>query len=473
MLTQTSITGSDDWWLVRLAHQLGSGFPRLKMLESYRDGKAQIPEYANSVMREGMAATMRSANLNMAELISSTQVSRQTIQGFRTAAPGDDDGDSAAWTNWKRSGMRVRSRDFLRDAADFGEAHILVTGPNVPDVLARPLFLPSNGWTTAVSPLSTMPWLNERALVAGYDAVNQADVLTLFGPRFMRQAFRTTIVPTIPTDGTVWSPGANWSWVDERVPLFTQDNPLVTLQYPHGQGEFEKQISTLDRINKTILDRLIIVAMQAFKQRYLKGELPEYYPDDDPLGRKGMRINYNDVFKAGPDSLWVLGSGVEVDESTATDITPILTAVKDDTKIVAAATSTPMYILVPDAAAGSAEGASLARESFVAKVQDRNERVDTTVALAQGLAFQAQADMTRSDASQIETIFAPVTTESISTMAAASAQAKTGGLSQDAINTIVFQMTPAQLARERQARSDELFEQAQLATDTTSTQPAA
>jgi hypothetical protein len=289
----------------------------------------------------------------------------------------------------------------------------------------------------------------------GHDPINRADILTLFGPGFMRQAFRSARVSSIPQNGSPWSPGNGWEWVSDRVPLgYTADNPVVSLTYPHGKGEFEKHTDSLDRINGEILNRLTISAMQAFRQRGIKGNLPQFYPDDHP--RAGERINYEEIFKGGPAALWVLGDA-EIWESQSIDITPILTAVKDDTKQLAAVTNTPMYVLAPDTAQGSAEGASLAREAFSFKVEDRNERAAASFALVQSLAFQAQGDAVRADALGVETIFAAVDRESITARTASAAQAKQGGMSQRMIDEKIFQLTPAEISQERQNRTDEAF----------------
>lgn len=398
--------------------------------------------------------------LNMADLIVSARVNRQKPLGFRTAAPGDVDGDAAAWSTWKRSNMKVGVRDFFGDAGTYGSAFLTVTGsaePNPAGQVAAPLIVPSNGWTTATRQYATQKHLAEAGIQVGWDPINAVDILTLFRPGYMRQAYRRARVSSLPENGTSWSPGRGWEWVSDPVQLgFTDQVNLVRYDLEGRKGVFERHLDTLRRIDQNILDRITIIAMQAFRQRALKGNLPKVYPPEHE--RAGETIDYNEIFKAGPAALWLIGDA-EIWESTVTDITPILSSSKDDIRHLAAGTSTALYILSPDAANGSAEGASLARESMVFAVEADMERADPAFALAHSLAFQAQRDVVRSDASEIETIWAAADRSSITERSSAAAQAKAGGMPQRMIDEKVFQLSPAEIAQARQDRQDAAFEQ--------------
>lgn len=456
MFTEAGVTGSDDWWILRLAAQLGQGFPRLKKLQSYRDGTCMIPAEASMASTIAFQTFIRMSRLNMAELISSARTNRMKPLAFKTAAPGDDDGDALAMTTWKRSSMKVGIRDVFSDMVDFGEAFTTTTGPQTPSSDAQPLILPSNGWTTTVSPMASQSWLAEAAITVGYDPINRTDLMTLFRPGYMRQAFRASAVPSIPSDGTTWTPGAGWSWVSDPVPLgYTQDVPVVAYRTRNGVGVYENHLDALDRVNHTILQRSEIIAMQAFRQLAIQGQLPEVYPAGHP--QAGQKINYDQIYKAGPGALWYLPETAKIWESAVTDITPITGAVKDDVKNLAAVTSTPIYILSPDAANGSAEGASLARESLIFAVEDLEDRADDALAQAHSLAFQALGDTLRAQVGDISTMWAPVDRSSMTERAAAAAQAKTGGLSQQMIDEKIFQLTPDEMAQERQNLQDQAF----------------
>lgn len=459
MLTQTSVPGTDDWWLMQLATDFGADLPRMYQMKSFADGTNVLPDEADAGMREAYRKFLRRARLNAAELIVSARTNRMKPLGFRTAAPGDDLGDSAAWTMWKRNGMKVGARDFFTDAGTYGSAYLTTTGPSKPAADAQPLIVPSNGFKTVTRPSELQPWLSDAALQVGWDPINQVDMLTLFRGGYMRQAMRAGKRSSVPANGSKWSPGRGWDWVSDPVPLgYTEGVPVFRLSGPGGMGMFEKHLDALDRVTTTILDRLTITAMQAFKQRAIKGDLADVYPADHPLA--GQKINYDDLFKAGPAALWRLPSGLDIWESTVTDITPILTATKDDMKHLAAVSSTPLYILAPDAENGSAEGAKLADKTLKFSVEDWQDRAEMPIVLSLATGFQAQADPVRAATGDIEIIWSPVEQATMLDRAQASAQAKAGGLSQRMINEKIFQLTPSEMAQEEQNRNDELFAQA-------------
>lgn len=459
MLTQTSVPGTDDWWLMQLAADFGADLPRMYQMKSYAEGTNALPDEVDPAMREAYRKFIHLSRLNMAELVVSARTNRMKPLGFRTAAPGDDTGDSAAWTMWKRNGMKVGARDFFTAAGNYGSAYLTTTGPSVPSPDAQPLIVPSDGFSTFTRQFALQPWKSEAALQVGWDPIHQVDILTLFRGGYMRQAIRAGKKSSIPSNGRKWTPGRGWDWVSDAIALgYTTEVPVFRLSGPGGKGMFEKHLDSLDRITDGIRQRLTIAAMQAFKQRAIDGDLPSVYPEDHP--KAGQTIDYDELFKAGPAALWRLPAGAKIWESTTTDITPILSASKDDIKNLAGATSTALYMLSPDTAGGSAEGASLARESLTFSVEEWTDRADIPIVLALGTGFSAQADTVRAAVGDIEIIWAPADRSSIMERSAASAQAKAGGLSQRMINEKVFQLTPGEIAQEEQNKNDELFAQA-------------
>lgn len=456
MLTETSVPGTDDWWVMQLAADFGLELPRLHRLKTYSDGTNALPEETDQAMRDAYRRFIHTSRLNLADTIVSTKVSRMRPLGFRTAAPGDLNGDAAAWATWKRSGLKVGARDFFRDAGIYGSAYLTTTGPSRPTAGAEPLVIPSNGFSTVTRQNVLRPWLADAALQVGYDEINNVDLLTLFRPGYMRMAMRPAEKSSIPANGKRWSPGRGWMWVGDRVPLgYTAEVPVFKMSGPDGMGMFEKHLDTLDRITIGIRDRLTISAMQAFIQRGIEsGDLPDVYPDDHP--QAGHRIDYNEVFKAGPAALWLLPAGAKMFEGKVTDITPLLMAARDDIKTLAGVSSTPLFILSPENA--SAEGAKSGSEAFATSVEEWIDRADMPLALAQSAAFQAQGDAVRSVVGEIETIWALVDRSSLQEKSAAAASAKAGGMPQRMIDEKIWGLSPAEIAQARQDRSDEQFE---------------
>lgn len=459
MLDFTSMTGSDDWWLAHLGAKLGANFPRLHKLRSYREGTATVPDNANQMVRDAYARFINMSRLNFAELIVAFVVAHEQPLGFRTAAPGDAQGDDVAMRIWRGSHMPVQSRDLFDDKGTYGESFLTVTGAQHADGnggFSMPLVVRSDPWRTTAEMSQTRPWETEAAITVGHNPHYQADFITLFRQGYFRQAVREAKVSSIPNNGTVWYPGTGWKWVDDPQPYnYTDGNPVVRFATPGGVGEFERHLDSLDRINHTIHQRLTITAMQAFRQLALSGNLPEVYPPSHP--QAGERIDYNEIYKAGPGAMWMLPEGAKVWESGVTDIRPIIEAHKEDLRNLAAVSSTPIYALAPDAANGSAEGASLARETGNFKAEDRIERDGDSLSMTLGYAFQALRDSARAETSQISTIWRSVERESRNARASAAAAAKQAGMSQEGINEYMFGLGPDEIQREMQNKADEMF----------------
>lgn len=446
MLTEAETPGTDDWYAVQLATELGAGFPRLNTLRKYREGDAPVPDDAEPAMREAYKRVVKRGRLHLCDLIVGSKINRMKPVAFKTAAVGDDLGDTLAWTGWKASNMPVGVKDWLADAGHYGAAYITTT--------ADGLMIPSNGWTSLTRQSSLRPWMAEAGIHVGYDPINQIDTITLFRPGYVRTAFKPTKTTTIPTDGTVWNPGREWTWLTgPQSTSWTQDVPMVKYQTADGMGVYEKHLDTLDRINDGIKDRLTITAMQAFRQRAIKGDLPTHYPDGHELA--GEPVDYNELFKAGPAALWMLPEGADIWESAVTDITPLSSATKDDIKMLASATATPLYALSAEAAAGSAEGADVMRETHIYSVEDLADRAEGAFALVFSLFFQAIGDAERAVASEIETSWGAFKRHSLSEMGSGAAQAKAGGMTQRHIDEKIFGLTPAEMRQARQDREDE------------------
>lgn len=469
MLEFTSIPGSDDWWLMRLAREYGAGLPRLGKLRRYRDGDAMVPWHAHERARQSFIDFARRMRLHTVETLRDARTTRQRVVGFRTAAAGDELGDALAWQMWRRSNMIVGGRDFLNDVADYGSAFLTTTGSLTSGTgkfagqFAEPSIIPSNAWSVASSQLASRPWLTEAAITVGYDAVAQLETILLSRPGYVRIATRRTPVPTVPTDGTPWYPDSSWEWASEPLPLgFTADCNVVRLDGVDRMGVWEKHIDTIDRINEITYNTVSIIVMQAFRQRAIEtggeGGLPEFYPDEHELA--GQRIDYNELFKSGPDALWLLPLGAKVWESSVTDVTPLTNARKEELKNLAAFSSTPHYVLSPDDANQAAAGASLAREMLVFAVESMNDRTATAFAHSLALGFQAKRDEVRADASQIDTIWGEIERASIGEKGTAAKDAKQGGATQRWIDENVFGMTPEEQAQAKLDRQAESFQAA-------------
>lgn len=229
--------------------------------------------------------------------------------------------------------------------------------------------------------------------------------------------------------------------------------PVVKRRSPDDRSQLDAHWASMNRINRTLFDRLTISMMQAFRQRAVKGLQHTVYEEGDAevvAGRKrvGDPIDFDSIFESGPNALWLLPDGVDLWESQTTDITPLLTAVQNDIKNLAAAAQIPIDILSPDAE-GSAEGASLKREGIVLKVSQlnllANDAIVRTIRMALAKAGDAQAA-----GRQFEMMWYPAVPDDMTDMANAASQL-VGVLPKKTIQRFVLHFTETEL---QEARKD-------------------
>lgn len=510
-LTDIETRGSDDWYVSYLGKQLGAKFPHLYELKKYKTGEAPVRDIEDATVRDTVTRFWNMCRLNFADRIVSAVTSGKKPVGFRTAAADDEMGDQIAQSAWRANKMDLQYRDLADFEGTYGSAYAIVTQNDVADQqqdLVRQLgdtegdeSAQSSGEKVStdqypvmnvVSPFNcitiqntTRPWVTDTAILLGRDDVAGIDTITLFTRDGWRVAYKIAEEKSsIPTDGSTWDPGSDWDWLSEKVPYsWTNEVPVVLFQNKDGIGEFEAHTDSLDRINHGILNRLVIASMQAFRQRAITPgtaegaeNLPRTYPDDDE--RAGEAINYDEIYKAGPASLWFLPKGAQIWESANIDITQFLTEVESELKFLAGAAGIPLYVLSPDAADGSAAGANLAKETLVQACLDRIARDESALARMQYFVFKAMGDEARANEAEITVIWQPVSPDSQLDKATAGAAARNGGLSRRMTNEVFLQLTPEQQEREVQYIQDEALEDAissslgstsSVTTDTSST----
>ena len=245
------------------------------------------------------------------------------------------------------------------------------------------------------------------------------------------------------TDKGLWSwdlSAGAFTWVSaarlpiSRVPVVMYRNrPRLR----GGQvGEFEDAIPHIDRVNEMVFQRIVSVAVQAFKQRALKGARLV-----DPAGNV---INYADALQSGPDALWVLPPGVDVWESGQIDLSGILSSESRDIQTLAAVTGTPPYMLTGDVAGTGDGSASLQREALTFKCKDRCVTLGESHELTMSLAFEW---LNGGRMHGLQMLWAPVSSMSIAEQYDAAAKATASGVPWRDVMATVLQFTPEQIAR--------------------------
>ena len=473
----------DGLVLTRLATRLQNRIPDLCTLKTFYDGREQVPlqSVPKSATSTASAIYRRFVDicpLNLAHTIVDAVVTSQHPTGFRLVADKTMRSTEAD-DMWDKCGMDVRALNMFMDASLYGAAYAMVFSKGSPSYIQR-----LSPWTTEISDDK------DSAIVYGWSEDEQVERITLYRiirnddgqiqKVYSRTAKHETKARTLPSDSvddedTVYGIAnddsqkrpqleAQFEWEgassdgDWAFAVKCGCLPIVKMTTPNGKGQFESSLKTLKSIDQQRFQRLCIQEMQAFKQRWVQGDMPEYYQKNDPAvkanrARAGDKIDYSELFEMGPAALWLLPADAKIGESSITDITPIVTAASSDIKHLAGSTGTPLSILSPDTA-GSAEGAKLTTRMLRLKVRDMNMRANDTFVLLLKMALTASGSNASEE--RFETTWEPIDLPSELEMAEAASQVK-GVIPLKTIARRFLHMTETEIAEMIQDAQDTSF----------------
>lgn len=448
MPIDTTVTGSPGWWLDRLSAKLAGERERCDRLDSYYRNEAGIPVHADKAVRAAYRRLMQMARTNFAELVVEAVRERMKPVGFRTGASSDELGDAEAWRMWQANSLDADHALVDRASLAMGMAYVIVGG--VDEELGAPLITPEDPREVTVQ---TAPGRRRRVIAAlktYRDDVAAVERAYVFLPGKIYRAVRESAAgAAAPGEATGWE----WESREELTGLagVVPVVPIVNRADMAGnpQGEFEPHISLLDRINYSVLNRLEVATLQAFRQRAIKG-----VPVTDA---EGNSIDYDDIFSADPGALWQLPATAEIWESGIVDLTPIRQGIRDDIQDLAAVSRTPLFYLTPEGANGSAEGASLAREGLVFKAYDRLAQTGEAWEQVMALAFRVAGDEVRASRQDMEIIWAPPERFSLAERYDAASKAQAAGVPWRTVMTDVLQFSPQQVDRMETERAADLL----------------
>jgi hypothetical protein len=414
--TRAGTEYTDEWWFKRLFtafHQREKrrdGITRSRVdwcdhLWNWYLGTPEVPQHAESWQAQVTIDVLNMGRANFAKLAVDSKLNRLKLEAFRPIEqPGDEeDPNDVDETPAQRSSRRIMARykavfdEALLYASVMGAGYIWVGQPDPKTGLPTVTAEDPRECITINDPVDrdrTIAALKMyRDEVTGYDYA-----IVAIGEPYTPTPEEAGVPDPQPVGERVRvarrkSSGASmtqkfmhdaWDWYDEgskELPIKGRGVMVHRVHAPQGLGDFEPHLDLLARINNMIVDRLWISKFQVFRQRVLldKGDPNEV--DDIPPGegndveqlgdgeREARKDDEEDILQADPGAVWRLPKGYEIWESTPTDLTPALLAVRDDIKEFAGVTFTPLYVFTPDAVQGSAEGAGLAREGQVYKAE--------------------------------------------------------------------------------------------------------
>ncbi len=406
---------------------------QLDLLWSYFKGDPPLPQVADE-FQDVFRDLLRKARCNYAEMCVTAVTNRMDLLAVSTGIDDSANGDDRAAELMEESGFAAQIKDLLDYYCAMGEAYAMV----VPTVFGPIIHAIDPRRCVGIADPDN-PTRLRAVLVKSYDVETDEEIAHLF------------------LKGEKWTlqrDGSEWKRLSDKPEVITGLDelggiPVVRFLNKHGLGEYEAHVDVLDRIIDSTLTRMVLAKFQAFKQRGVSGDEDEEdeYDTEEPVVADGgqptkQATNWGDVFQAGPGAVWKVPAGWQFWESGQADMSGTLQAKRDDVKEFAAVTHTPLYLITPDDANGSAQGAGLLREALTSKVRDRRARVTPGLKLLWRIVFAMDGDAQRGK--KIKLHWGPIEFNSLAEKGSASAQA-TSVLSRRKVLEKVWEMDPAEI----------------------------
>jgi len=353
------------WWLQRLGTQLMEDRPRLDLLECYRSGEHPLPQ-GHERMREAFRILQRKARSNYTGLVIESVKERAKPLGIRRGTQTLVNPSSQL--RWQANGLDAESGIGHSWCLTFGRSYVII-GPPTKENFDQPVISIEDPREVIHEPHPLRRRVSLAGLKLYVDSVmGQHKAVLYLGDGTVHYFYR----PQRKNEGQSFRKFDQSKWLDDTsefeggsVDLGINRCPVVPFinrpEYaPMGFGEFEDVIDIQDRINSTILDRMVISRMQAYRQRWMKGASLT-----DELG------NVRPPFDPGADLLWAVeDADVEFGDFDTTDIRPLLDATKADVNDLAAITRTPPHYLLGALVNVSGDALTAAETGLVSKVRD-------------------------------------------------------------------------------------------------------
>lgn len=445
-------------WLPILAKRLDDNRPRVKLLKSYMDGNAPLPEAGKNV-RESWKQFQRDARTNWGDLIVGSRTDRIKVKGILVNGDGHSDVAQQAQRIWRDNRMDHVFQEWLRDGLGLRTSYLTCWRGDD----GRAVITADSPESMIVAPDPLQPWRPRASLRVWRDIDRGLDYALVHADDGTYQVFSRESVET-RDQGTMLKTLVQGTWdPDPSTPDPVETGtppPVAVYNNPGGLGEFEPHIDLINRINNGVLRRLVIEAMQAFRQRALKsadgtGGLPQKDAD-------GNDIDWAKIFEPAPGALWDLPPGIDIWESGQTDTRPLLEGSQNDIRQLSAVSRTPLPMMMPDNTNTSAAGAIATETGYISKcnVCLAEAKLGLEAILVKALETEGVEGL---DELTVTVEFEPVERVSTSEKFQAAQAAKAAGLSIKSIQRDVLGWGPDEIRQDALDRADEALRAAMLA----------
>lgn len=485
-----------EWWLWNGILAIEGKQSGHAVREAYVNGNHPLPNGDRRYVK-ALRDFQEKALTNYVELATNAIPSRMRLKGFRfgrreaskpsptpstgqdrnapqngsqapqTQGPEEDVGiaDKDARRIWMANDMDFQMEHFLRNAATYGEAYLLV-GPEDPDT-GEPTITQEHPRLCHVFPDPVRPTRALAGIRIWKDIYLGRTVAVLYLPDAIYSFLGPANHETIAASAAVVTGGFT-SMTSQ--PNELGEVPLVRCQWrPDGKAEAEGSFSIQDRINHTVLDRLVITKSQAYRQRWMTGG------QIARAGKKGSKgVDQKPPFDPGADTLWhVPAPDAKFGDFDQVDITQILAAIRDDVIDFFGNQQLPAHYAMGRMANISGDTLTQAESGHKLRTQARQRAVGWTLEKAMKLGFKYKGDLKRARELDSEVIWYDAEIRSLAERADASVKfaqafaaappymipilAEQMDLDPDQIERLTYEAQ--KWAQEQQAREDQMLQQ--------------
>ncbi|MFG3660248.1 phage portal protein [Streptomyces sp. NPDC047706] len=374
--------GEPLWWVDQLWKELAERRKYADTMRQYYSGDHPLPMIPDKA-RPGFQRLLKQSRSNYVGLVVDATAERLQIDGFRLGRK-QRVGDAELWRIWQANSMDADSDLQLTEAVKVGRSFALVA-PN-PDDASTPLITAEDA-TQAIVAYESGSRRKRRAGLKTFFDDWTGDVWTTLFVDGLIFKYRAPEQQKGAMGPPKWEPrevaGEDWPARNplDVVPLVEIPNRPDLLGEAHS--EIEDVLDDQDRINKTLIDRMMAQEFSAFRQRWMTGY-------EVPIDDNGQPI---EPFKAAVDRLWVIeDENVTVGEFQATDLRPYLDSVESDVQHMAARTRTPAQYLLGKLSNVNGETLKATESGLVAKVRQRQRPLGEGMEEVARLALQAAGD---------------------------------------------------------------------------------
>jgi hypothetical protein len=340
----------------------------------YYDGKHPLM-VSQARLKRLFGDMFKDFRLNLCGTVVDALTDRLHVASFS----GDGAAAQEALAIWKRNRMRSRQGHVHQKAVAAGDAYVLVW----PDAAGEPVIHPQEPTEVAVEYEEESLGRIKRAAKLWKDP-GGSHCLTLYYPDRIEK-YETPI----KTHGLALG-AANWRerTVDgepwplpnpyDAVPVFHFGNRADVGR--HGVSELRDALPVQDGLNKAVMDMLISGEFQAYPQRYaLNIEV-----------KKDVEGNPINPFKAGPEKMWVLtgGENVQLGQFAAADTTKLMEVKQGWALDMAQVSHTPAHYFFLPSGLVSGESQKTAEQKLDSKVSDRTAEFGDVWAAVMALAVR-------------------------------------------------------------------------------------